>query len=309
MNKFFNPTLFLVGLLLLAACKKDDTPTPTPTPTPPEPDPPAVTTQNITVDISGLEALGDNFAYEGWLLVNGAPVSAGVFDVAADGSLSTNTFVVNISDAASATAYVLTIEPKPDTDPQPTDTHLLAGDFSGNTANLRLEHMAALGDNFTTASGDFILATPTDGSSITHETSGVWWFDPATATATLALPVLPPGWKYEGWAVIDGTPVTTGTFTSTTGKDDAAPYSGTAAPGPNYPGEDFLMNAPMGLTFPTDLSSKTIVVSVEPDPDNAAGPFLLKPLVGMVPAAATDRSRYSMSNNATNTNPIGTVIR
>ncbi len=41
-------------------------------------------------------------------------------------------------------------------------------------------------------------------------------------------------------------PVTTGTFTSTTVVDDADPYSSTM-PGPPFPGEDFLINAPIGF--------------------------------------------------------------
>lgn len=69
-------------------------------------------------------------------------------------------------------------------------------------------------------------------------------------TAGLTLATLPAGWKYEGWAVINGTPVSTGTFTSASAADDSAPFSGATA-GPPFPGEDFLQNAPSGLTFPT----------------------------------------------------------
>ena len=63
---------------------------------------------------------------------------------------------------------------------------------------------------------------------------------------------LPAGWKYEGWAVINGIPVSTGTFTNISDFDEADPYSSTM-PGPPFPGEDFLINAPAGLTFPTDI--------------------------------------------------------
>ena len=40
-----------------------------------------------------------------------------------------------------------------------------------------------------------------------------------------------------------------------------------------------MQNAPLGLTFPVDLTGNTIVVSIEPPPDNSAAPFQLKPLV------------------------------
>lgn len=291
-----NLKLFFVALLstfTIVSCTTDDE-----TPT----------TDTFTLDISGLEDLGDDYAYEGWLIVDGSPVSAGIFNVDANGDLSATSFEVNAEDLANATAYVLTIEPSPDNDPAPSSVHILAGDFSGNTANINVEHASAIGTNFTAATGEFILATPTDGSMTTDELSGVWWLDPSGPEASLDLPTLPDGWKYEGWAVIDGTPVSTGTFTSVSGSDDAAPFSGTTA-GPAYPGEDFLMNAPSGLTFPTDLTNGTIVISVEPSPDNSAAPFLLKPLVGTVPMNATDRTLYGMNNNAENTNPTGTVVK
>ena len=266
------------------------------------------TTDTLNLSISGLEDLGDNYAYESWLIVDGSPVSAGIFNVDANGELSQTAFEIDIDDLENATAYVLTIEPSPDSDPTPSDVHILAGDFSGTSASVTVDHASAIGSDFTTAAGSYILATPTDGSMTTDELSGVWWLDPSGPSATLELATLPEGWKYEGWAVIDGTPVSTGTFTSISGNDDAAPFSGTTA-GPAYPGEDFLLNAPTGLTFPTDLSSATIVISVEPSPDNSAAPFLLKPLVGSVPASATDRTLYDMNNNAAATNPTGTVTK
>jgi len=284
----------MAALILITGCKKDDD---------------TATTQDLTLSLTGLEDLGSDYAYEGWLIVDGAPVSAGIFTVDANGTPSQTTFNLDADDVANATAYVLTIEPSPDSDPAPSSTHILAGDFGGTDATLTVDHGAALGTDFTAATGGYILATPTDGGSMTDENSGVWWLDPALGPgAALTLPALPEGWAYEGWAVINGTPVTTGTFLSASGADDAAPHSGSEA-GPAYPGEDFLNNAPAGLTFPTDLSGATIVVSVEPVPDNSTAPFLLKPLVGGVPAAALDHTLYGMDNNAAATNPRGTATR
>jgi hypothetical protein len=97
--------------------------------------------------------------------------------------------------------------------------------------------------------------------------------------------------------VIDGMPVTTGTFTSNNTIDESAPYSGLQS-GPPFPGEDFLENAPDGLTFPTDLSGTTAVISIEPFPDDSPNPFTLKPLVSMIPDPATDHINYTMTNNA-----------
>ncbi len=287
----------VICVLALSSCKEDEEST---TPT----------NGNMTMSVSGLEDLGSDYIYEGWLIVNGTAVSAGTFTVDATGNMSKTSFSLSQSNISSATTYVLTIEPLPDSDPSPSSVHILAGDFSGTSANLTVSHGAALGSDFTASTGGYILATPTDGGMTTNENSGVWWLDPSQGPgAGLSLPTLPTGWMYEGWAVIDGVPVSTGRFTDFSVADNAAPYSDIAASGPPFPGEDFLLNAPSGLTFPTDLAGKTVVISVEPSPDNSAAPFVLKPLVGSVPASATDHTLYNMNNNASASNPTGVVNR
>jgi len=263
--------------------------------------------KTLELNLSGLENLGSEYAYEGWIMVDGVPVSTGVFTVNDNGDLSTSSFEVD--GVEESTAFILTIEPSPDSDPEPSKVHLVAGDFSGDVASLTVGHSAALNNNFTSSSGGFILATPTD-SDPDNETSGIWFLDNSSGAPAvgLDLPTLPEGWAYEGWVVIDGTPVTTGKFTSVTGADDAAPYSGPNG-GPSYPGEDFLENAPAGLNFPTDIRGGTGVISIEPVPDNSPAPFLLKPLVKAIDADAADHSFISLSNNASNTNPTGTVTK
>lgn len=260
----------------------------------------------LTLNLTGLENLGSDYAYEGWILVGGSPVSTGVFTVDDNGDLSASTFELPLTDLQAATKFILTIEPSPDSDPSPASTHYLAGDFSQGNASLSVGDAAALGDDFTASTGTYILATPTNNPS-SDENSGIWFLDLSSGNPAqgLFLPTLPDGWKYEGWAVIDGTPVTTGTFLSATVGDDSAPYSGPEN-GPEFPGEDFLVNAPAGLTFPTDLAGGAAVISIEPDPDNSAAPFALKPLVGNIPPDATDHMTYEMGNNAS-AFPAGTA--
>lgn len=264
--------------------------------------------ETLKLNINGLEDLGQDFVYEGWIIVDGSPVTTGIFTVNASGELSETEFVLDKEDLDRTSAFVLTIEPSPDPDPAPSAVHILAGDFNGSTAaDLSVGHGAALADDFTSAKGDYILATPTDGSNDTDEKSGVWWLDLAAGPgAGLDLPELPQGWEYEGWAVVDGQPLSTGKFTSVTGSDDFNGFSGNAG-GPPFPGEDLLNNAPAGLDFPVDLSGRTVAISIEPSPDNSAAPFVLKPLVGAVPADALDHTVYGMSNNALNTNPTGSI--
>ena len=195
-----------------------------------------------------------------------------------------------------------------DPDPAPAETKVLAGDFSGTSANVNSNLVA----DFSTVAGTFILATPTDADD-TNEESGVWFLDNASGSAVtgLNLPVLSDGWKYEGWAVINGTPISTGTFTDASMADDNAAtsvFKGDTGNGPGYPGEDYLQNAPAGFTFPTDLRGTTIVVSVEPSPDNSAAPFTLKPLAQMVAADAAVHTSITMGDGPVQS-LMGTVNR
>ncbi|MCH9028334.1 MAG: T9SS type A sorting domain-containing protein [Bacteroidetes bacterium] len=265
--------------------------------------------QVLDLDINGLEDLGTNYQYEGWLIVGGLPVTTGTFTVDAGGVLDQTIFSVNLSDLINATTFVLTIEPIPDPDPNPSSTHILSGDFTDFDAPLSVGHPAALGDDYSSVDGKYILATPTNGDN-TDELSGIWFLDLSGGSPAvgLTLPTLPAGWKYEGWAVISGMPVTTGTFMAVDMVDEADPFSGND-PGPPFPGEDFLVNAPSGLSFPTDLSGMTAVISIEPDPDNSTAPFLLKPLVGGIPSNAMDHVTYMMDSNVANSFPTGTAVR
>jgi len=271
-----------LSIVFFVACDKDDT---------------VDDTKSFDLNISGLEDLGAGYVYEGWLIVDGEPVSTGVFTVDNSGAMSKSMFTVDQMELEAASTFVLTIEPNPDNDPAPSAVHLLAGDFSGTIATLSIGHGAALNNTFSTASGMYILATPTNGSD-TNENSGIWFLnlDSGMPAVGLSLPTLPAGWIYEGWAVIGGTPVSTGVFSSVDEVDAAAPYSGPMS-GPPFPGEDFLINAPSGLTFPTDIAGGTAVISIEPVPDNSSNPFLLKPLVGMIPSNAVDHTTYQMDQN------------
>ncbi|SNR33043.1 hypothetical protein SAMN06265371_101343 [Lutibacter agarilyticus] len=263
--------------------------------------------KDLELNISGLEDLGNDYVYEGWIIVDGAPVTTGRFSVDASGELSQDSFALDYDDVSDASTFILTIEPSVGDDPAPSAVHILAGDFSGKSGSLSIFHPAALGDDYASAAGKYILATPTDDVD-TNENSGIWFLSLASGSPAvgLDLPTLPDGWKYEGWVVINGSPVSTGTFTAVDVADDFSGFSGSKS-GPPFPGEDFLLNAPSGLTFPTDLAGGVAVISIEPYPDNSSAPFLLKPLVGTIAAGATDHTTYDMGQNLQF--PTGTVSR
>lgn len=289
--------------LLVASCGDDDDTTT------------VAETSNITLNLTGLEDLGDGFTYEGWVIVNELPVSTGTFTVGADGELSQSTFAVNTIALEAATKFVLSIEPSPDPDPSPSLQKLVAGDFSGNTASVSTAVAPALGD-LSGAEGTFFLRTPTDeaegAANNGNDQYGVWFGLPGMPPSpNLTLPTLPDGWIYEGWVIGDSGPLSTGTFAAFDVMDDnagaATSFSGTERLGPPLPGEDFFNNAPAGETFPLDIRGRTVVISVEPVPDNSPAPFLLKPLLGIAGDETAPASHAFGLNEASF--PAGNVVR
>lgn len=265
---------------------------------------------NLTINLSGLEDLGASHAYEGWILVNGTPVSTGTFTVDSNGNLSSTSFSVDSAMLATATKFILTVEPSPDPDPSPSSQKLIAGDFSGDSATINTSVAPAVGD-FSASTGSFFLRSPTDetgGVNNGNDENGVWFGVPGSPpNPDFTLPMLPDGWIYEGWVVVDGIgPLSTGTFSDFNVIDNFDGYSG-MSPGPSLPGEDFFVNAPTGFIFPLDIRNRTVVISIEPVPDNSPNPFLLKPLVGIA-GVDTAPVSYSFTYNA-DSFPTGTVTR
>ncbi len=303
MTYFKKTTLALMACssLFIMSCSSDDDNTPQ--------------NGNLSLNISNLEDLGSSFRYEGWLLVNGSPVSTGTFSVNASGELSETSFSVPTTTLNTATKFILTIEPNPDSDPTPSAQKLIAGDFNGNTAAVSTSVAPAIGD-FSASAGSFFLRTPTDepvgDPNNGNDESGVWFGIPgAPPTPSLILPELPEGWVYEGWVVGDSGPLSTGQFTDFDMSDfntgASTSFGGTEQLGPPIPGEDFFNNAPAGETFPLDLRGRTIVISVEPSPDNSPAPFLLKPLVATA-GNDTAPTTYDLNQNLTSF-PTGTATR
>ena len=277
-------------------------------------DPTSPTRARLTLAFTKLEPLANGFHYEGWAVLANGPVSTGKFNVNSSGALTTvagspissGEFAPAV-DIGAATEIVITIEPAGDVDAVPANSKLLGGTLASGNASLAISGPKAIGSTFASASGKYTLATPTDGAN-NNENSGIWFLElvGGAPIVSLVLPALPAGWIYEGWAVINGRPVTTGTFSSATGADASKPYSGPLG-APPFPGEDFLLNAPAGLVFPTNLAGGMAVVTVEPVPDDSPAPFTLKPLLGTIPANAVDRVAYSMGLNPASF-PTGTAV-
>ena len=274
---------------------------------------PVAKTSVLELQASSLPALENGAHYEGWAIVDGKPLSTGKFNIK-NGSIVSlagnmvKQFKLDF-DISAASKIVITIEPKGDTDSKPAATHILAGSVVNAESSLTISDPAALGNDFTTAAGKYILATPTTKTK-TDENSGIWFLDidKNGPKVGLRLPTLPAGWVYEGWTVINGMPVSSGKFTKVDAIDDSAIYSNPANSGPPFPGEAYVLNAPKGLSFPTNIAGGKAVISIEPEMDDSPKPFALKPLVGDIPANATDHKPYAMGQNL-NFPTISAVIK
>ena len=276
-------------------------------------------TVSMRLSSTNLEALGDNFDYEGWIIVDGSAVSTGKFDIV-DGATVPASFDLDLTQANAASTFVLTIEPEENDPAGPADTHILAGPITDGVANIVTDHPGAFNTDFEESEGTFIVATPTNGNAT--PTRGIWYLTPpvgdAGPTPSLRLPVLPAGWLYEGWVAGPDGPVSTGTFTSgdaddsiaagiiadVTGSDSdsAGPAAGRDADGnlnagPPFPGQDFVDPA-------LDLVGLNSVISVEPFPDNSTAPFVMKPLIGPILGPGENNV---LGNEAAATLPSATV--
>lgn len=294
MTKLFNFLVLIGALVIFASCNDDD-----------DDD---FRVSDLVLNINGLENLGSDYVYEGWIIVNGKAITTGVFTVNDQGVLSKTSFTIQEDKLDAASTFVLTIEPAVGDDPSPSSVHILGGDFQSDMSQLTIDHSAAFGMDFSNVAGKYILATPTDGT-MDDENSGIWFLDLSQGSPNVGLTLedLPEGWRYEGWTVINGMPVTSGKFDVVDDKDDFDGFSSQVASGPPFPGEDYLFNAPAGLDFPTNLAGGTAVISIEPVPDNSPSPFLLKPLVGAIPSDAVDHMTYTMNQNLNF--PQGTASR
>lgn len=286
MNKILKSAIPMAIALSLAACHSDD-----------HDDDNAITDDmaRMTLLSTNLEPLGDDFDYEGWIIVADEAVSTGKFDIV-EGETVPASFDLDRTQVNAAETFVLTIEPAVNDPATPADTHILAGPISNGAATIVTNHPGAFGSDFTESAGTFILATPSNGN--TTPTQGIWYLDDSSgsAVAGLTLPTLPAGWRYEGWVVGDDGPISTGTFTDVAAADsDAGGLTAGPSGTPPFPGQDFIDPA-------LDLVGLTSVISVEPYPDNSTAPFVMKPLVGPIAASGDVLNNVSAASL-----PSGTV--
>lgn len=261
----------------------------------------------LVLEFSNLEVLNaSQEVYEGWAIVDGAPISTGIFNVNAAGlpvDPMTDEVIDMFSPAVDITGVTdikISIEPANDSDPAPSGLIILGGAVSGDMADLATGLEAVSG-----AAGCYILATPSDNEmDMTNDNQGIWWLQmPGPVAGLTDLPELGAAWTYEGWVVDMSSgmpmPYSTGTFSMGDGFDSdmAGPMGG----GPAFPGQDFVAYQG-GPVLDLAAGHFAAVISIEPVPDNSPAPFQLKPLAGMIAAGAMDGC---VMNQTTSTFPSG----
>ncbi|MHB0934963.1 MAG: hypothetical protein ACYC6A_01115 [Armatimonadota bacterium] len=195
---------------------------------------------------------------------------------------------------------LLTIEQAGDADESPSPVKFLHGRVQGERVEL------TMGVDFSKAAGKYLLETPTDEDT-TNALSGIWFLKhihsqhtELTPASGLFLPPLPSGWLYEGWVVVNGQPLSTGQFPHpfrwyVVGNDLSATFSGPRV-SPPFPGEDFVTNAPAGVTFPLNLQGAMTRITLEPVPDPSPAPSGIEILTATISADAQPNTVYVMAN-------------
>ena len=285
----------------------------------------------VELNINGLQDMGDSCWYEGWVIWgdnNENLQSIGVFQANGNGDLSPRAFDINMGTMQQVQKFLITIELDDvpgyqvtanvtadtvtyDSVAGPSEYHLMAGVFRGNTTVLNIGNLVTFENDYASATGTYMLDTPTD-SNRTNPKSGIWFVNLKSSSIPiqgLQIPEVSGGWNYNGHINIGGTVVATGKFENPAAADDENPYRDVTGVAYPFPGEDFLLNAPDGLTFPVDLSGAEVTIYLNPPyPAGKNTPFQpIEILQATVPGNAVSHTIYQLSNAANNV-PYGTAF-
>jgi hypothetical protein len=269
----------------------------------------------LTLSFSNLPPLNEmtEGLYEGWAIIDGMPVSTGVFNVNGSGQpvMPGGGDVIPFFPVADsiglASSIKISLEPPGDVDPAPSGLIVLGGEVNSETTALSAAVPGL--DMLMTSAGSYILATPSDNATDPdNDDEGIWFLTmPGPVAGLTNLPDLGPNWTYEGWVVdVSGggpIPYTTGTFDMAAGID--SDEAGCMGGGPPFPGQDFTAFH-CDPVLDLDSGDFAAVISIEPVPDNSPAPFLFKPLAGMIPTDALQNGG-TVVNQVLETFPTGTA--
>lgn len=224
----------------------------------------------IELSVEDLKPLVTGF-YELWVEAKAKQISLGYFKVDPEGNLfdisggEISTFELDGNiDKDEITSIYVTIESEDLLDGIPSSTKILElGDNNviDNDLDLRFKY-----PDSTNIEAAYILSTPFD-NNLENESSGIWFFDKATNTSSLKLPIAPPGWTYEAWLIYeDSVPFSMGRFINPSSADDSTKYFKDTK-NIYFPGESFIKGLPEELKAPLDLrlGRSLIYITLEPN--------------------------------------------
>jgi hypothetical protein len=301
-TSFSAASIILISATILAGCDSSSNDVPEPK-------------FRVQFSFDGLGSLQNGFHYQSWLQIGSTFEPTEIFNLDDEGRFVNNngqfiasTFFVE-SDISEASLVMVTIEGKRDIDEEPSSTVVLAGPVTASIAILTTSDPNAVGVDFSSSAGVFTLMTPSDDPA-GNETQGVWFVDPTLTSgfvAGLSLPTPPSGWIYEGWVGVGNEILSTGQFNRMQGVDLGQPYSLQDAL--NFPGEDFFVNPPAGVSFPLDLSGADVFVTLEPFPDDSPEVFPFRLLEGKVPLTLSTRQAHALAGSQAVPSGTATLLK
>lgn len=264
----------------------------------------------VILSVEGLAPLEGGLNYQGWVVkyVNGSywGSALGMFNINESGQMVDPVADTILSGSFSANMYAeevfgvqVTVELSSEVVSQPSNTYLLGGTIHEGTVSLSLDSWLGMGIDFSPMEGHYILMTPSDDDD-GNELSGVWFVDASTGNDApgLFLPEAPDGWNYEGWVVSGTDTLSTGKFFDPNVSDTTDIYGGLTG-APLYPGQDYLFNAPEGVSFPIDLTGGSVFITMEPwnEWDVAPGsPFFLRLMEAAIPSGVLSGTTYDLNS-------------
>lgn len=300
MKRLFAPLYVGLGMVLFLGGCDGDSGTKPPNPK-----------VQMSINAQNLKPLKEGLLYKAWAKVGGVYYGTDAFNVTETGQFLTSgsqfrdkSFVLE-ADITDAELVLISIEGKTSSATAPSNSVILAADVVGTNATLTTSHTSAMGGNLSSQTGQLTIMTPSDLNT-TNEASGVWYVTVSGTTLTkgLSLPTLNNGWAYQGWVEVGGTRLSTGRFTSNTSSDSNV-YS--FPDGPQFPGEDFLINPPTGVSFPFNLNNAKVSITVEPEPDDTADPSGMVVLTAQLPATVVGGSVHTLVSTES-TLPTATIL-
>jgi hypothetical protein len=271
---------------------------------------PVTGNRDVALSFANLDDVGDQHTYAAWL--QDGPTYHLIGEFNAIPGAPAPSFRVSEANFRGSEAVVISIEAAGPAPAQPSAQRILAGEIQGDDAALSIADQRALDDPFTGVGAQYIIETATT-SEVNDYNQGIYWCVPGDflgipepvvpddPNLDTTMPMLPPGWVYEGWVVLDGVPISTGRMSNPLqpDSDGLGPAKG-PLPGMPFPGQEY-------IDPPKDLLGGQAWLTVEPEPDYSPAPSPLKVLVD---TDIEDKGPAGMQwtiNSAAGTRPSGTA--